>query len=421
MPLIPDETTLAHMERQLASLTRRIWRIEQHLGLKESAELPLEHQPIPRGPDPDLQRKLDRNLGETWSLRVGAIAIIFAIGFFLAYAWPLLSPMERLGCGFLAGTVFLYFGLGSGDRLGTRYAQVLLMTGLVIYYLTFWAGSSHYQLLSPKLSWAGMDLIAIVGTWMAFRTRARGFFTLSFLGAACAPFLADADPSLMFLFSHFAILDAIVLLIAALKGWPETAWFSFVLTLIFVAGRAMTSYSDTQRWIYFGFLSFYFLLYFGFGAKRTDRLLILFSLLGYAASGYELLEPVMGKCLPLFPLSLSLLVASCYRIIPAAFSMSLSLLLLLGALTQATYQWDAPKMISLVWTAFSTLLLLVGMIKKQLALRLFAFFLMGLTLFKVFFVDLNFLDAPYRILSFGVLGLALIGISALYQRTKEQT
>jgi len=42
--------------------------------------------------------------------------------------------------------------------------------------------------------------------------------------------------------------------------------------------------------------------------------------------------------------------------------------------------------------------------------------LLGLTVTKVFLFDLGFLTTSYRILSFGGLGLALIGISWLYSR-----
>jgi len=48
--------------------------------------------------------------------------------------------------------------------------------------------------------------------------------------------------------------------------------------------------------------------------------------------------------------------------------------------------------------------------------RLTALGLLGLTTLKVFLYDLSFLDTPMRILSFGGLGVTLIGISWLYSR-----
>jgi uncharacterized membrane protein len=39
---------------------------------------------------------------------------------------------------------------------------------------------------------------------------------------------------------------------------------------------------------------------------------------------------------------------------------------------------------------------------------------------KVFVVDLSFLTLPYRMLSFGVLGLILLGVAWAYSRFGEQ-
>jgi uncharacterized membrane protein len=102
----------------------------------------------------------------------------------------------------------------------------------------------------------------------------------------------------------------------------------------------------------------------------------------------------------------------------------------LCGLTQETYEtfrslsglfgahWDraAQMGISLVWTLCGVLLLIGGAIRQHQPIRWLALGLLGLTVTKVFLFDLGFLDTPYRILSFGGLGLALIGISWLYSR-----
>jgi uncharacterized membrane protein len=72
--------------------------------------------------------------------------------------------------------------------------------------------------------------------------------------------------------------------------------------------------------------------------------------------------------------------------------------------------------ISLVWTLCGALLLIGGIIRSFQPVRLAALGLLGITVFKVFLFDLQFLDAPLHILSFGGLGLALIFISWLYSR-----
>ena len=50
------------------------------------------------------------------------------------------------------------------------------------------------------------------------------------------------------------------------------------------------------------------------------------------------------------------------------------------------------------------------------ASRIAALCLFGVTVAKVFLFDLGFLESQFRVLSFGGLGAALIGISWLYSR-----
>jgi uncharacterized membrane protein len=72
--------------------------------------------------------------------------------------------------------------------------------------------------------------------------------------------------------------------------------------------------------------------------------------------------------------------------------------------------------ISILWTAYAALLLLLGIRRQWPLLRWQALILLGIVVFKVFFYDLSFLDRVYRILSFFILGSALLAVSFFYQR-----
>lgn len=112
----------------------------------------------------------------------------------------------------------------------------------------------------------------------------------------------------------------------------------------------------------------------------------------------------------------------------------LPVVVILWGLTQETYEtfryfrtylgedWEraAQMGISLVWTLCGVLLLIGGVVRRYQPIRLAGLGLLGLTVTKVFLFDLGYLDAPHRILSFGGLGLALIGISWLYTRYGPQ-
>lgn len=72
--------------------------------------------------------------------------------------------------------------------------------------------------------------------------------------------------------------------------------------------------------------------------------------------------------------------------------------------------------ISVLWTAFSAAMMVLGFRRQVPALRKLAIGLFFATLIKVFFADISNIDTPYRILSFIVLGTVLVGVSYLYHR-----
>jgi len=72
--------------------------------------------------------------------------------------------------------------------------------------------------------------------------------------------------------------------------------------------------------------------------------------------------------------------------------------------------------ISVLWTLFSIALMLLGFRYQQTALRLVALGLFGVTIIKVLLADMAHVSTPFRIVSFVVLGLMLMGASYLYYR-----
>ena len=76
--------------------------------------------------------------------------------------------------------------------------------------------------------------------------------------------------------------------------------------------------------------------------------------------------------------------------------------------------------ISVLWTLFSLLLMIFGFSFNLSVLRKAAIALFAVTMLKVFLLDMANVSTPYRVVSFLVLGLMLIGASYLYHRFKER-
>jgi uncharacterized membrane protein len=76
--------------------------------------------------------------------------------------------------------------------------------------------------------------------------------------------------------------------------------------------------------------------------------------------------------------------------------------------------------ISVLWTLFSVVLMLLGFRQSRAGLRKVSFGLFLIVVLKVFLFDMSNFSTPYRIISFIILGLVLVGTSYLYYRHKDR-
>jgi uncharacterized membrane protein len=75
--------------------------------------------------------------------------------------------------------------------------------------------------------------------------------------------------------------------------------------------------------------------------------------------------------------------------------------------------------LSVLWALYAAALLGWGFLRPRPLVRYAALALLGLTVFKVFYVDLSSVRTAYRIVSFLVLGVVLLGVSLLYQKVRN--
>jgi hypothetical protein len=82
-------------------------------------------------------------------------------------------------------------------------------------------------------------------------------------------------------------------------------------------------------------------------------------------------------------------------------------------------RWRTQVGLSLLWTLYAAAALAWGFLRSNPAVRYAALALFGLTVFKVFAVDLGAVRTAYRILSFLVLGVVLLLVSLAYQKRRR--
>ncbi|MCX7967592.1 MAG: DUF2339 domain-containing protein [Armatimonadetes bacterium] len=84
-----------------------------------------------------------------------------------------------------------------------------------------------------------------------------------------------------------------------------------------------------------------------------------------------------------------------------------------------TWGYAAQGAISVVWAIYAATAMTLGIVKGWVGARWLGLILLCVAVLKVFIVDLGFLTLPYRMLSFGVLGLILLGVAWAYSRYGE--
>jgi uncharacterized membrane protein len=85
-------------------------------------------------------------------------------------------------------------------------------------------------------------------------------------------------------------------------------------------------------------------------------------------------------------------------------------------------RWLAQQLgLSLFWTIYAATLIALGLARRSAPLRWQALALFGIVVAKVFFYDMSSLDRIYRILSFLVLGILLLGVSFAYQKLSKSS
>lgn len=193
--------------------------------------LPIEEKPVP-----EKEREWEQVLGGNWLARIGVLALIIGIGFFLKYAFDnnWLGPSARVILGVIAGLIML--GLGYYWR--QRYpilTRVLSGGGIAVLYLSIFASFATYDLISIYLAIAFLFIISGIATVLALRYESMTLAILGILGAFFAPFIlgafgdratdtGDRGQAIQLLL-YIIVVDIGVLVLSTFRNWR---WFTLL-------------------------------------------------------------------------------------------------------------------------------------------------------------------------------------------------
>ena len=292
------------------------------------SKIPPSTQPPPPPPvkgAPAKPREWEQILGGNWLARIGVIALIIGVGFFLKFAFDnnWLGPTSRVILGVVAGLSMVGGGYYWRKRYPT-FAQALSGGGIALLYLSIFAAFNVFHLL-PIYPAVGLILLVSIGSAaLAVRLNSMALAIIGIFGAFSAPFiLGSAAPGAtqtghgIQLLAYVIVVDLGVLALSAFRNWR---WFNLLAifgSLVTFggwyfefghrAGLLTSQLSITVIFIiFFGATSLFHLIW-RRPAQGFDYTLMVINAAAYFGTSYGLMHEELREWMGSFTLVLALL------------------------------------------------------------------------------------------------------------------
>ena len=271
---IPSETL--QKETKLKQHNDQQKEILKRINVKKHIEKDVPYSNMKDDSNKNEDKDLELKIGGTWLNRIGVIAVIFGLGFFLKYSFEnqWIGPTGRVILGILTGLVMLI----GGEKLRHRYpgyAQGLLGGGSLALFFSIYSSYAFYDLISPIFAFLFLTLVMINTVFMAVRHDSLPIGILGIIGGYATPFMVGSDdPSLWTLNSYLILLTAGVLGVSIYKKWSSFQYLSFVFNQFIFAVIWIDMFWWGQNqfvWSQFLFLISLFAFYLGVATVYNIR------------------------------------------------------------------------------------------------------------------------------------------------------
>ncbi len=196
-----------------------------------------------------LERSLESRIGSQWFNRVGILAVLIAVAWFLKLAFDnhWIGPIGRVAIGLVAGAGLIAWSERFQRRGFVAFSYSLKAIGSGVLYLSLWAAFSLYGILPAGAAFAAMIVVTAFNGFMAWIRDAELPALYAIVGGLSTPLLVSTGGNHeIALFSYLLILDLAVLLLVALRPWSRLLFVAFLGTALFVAGWWIGFYGPEQ-------------------------------------------------------------------------------------------------------------------------------------------------------------------------------
>jgi len=281
------------LRAQFAALTARVYQLEQKAALEPETPQPEVRQPVlpqapkqatapapagtmltpshvddapgrrPSGQMPPQQRPLtllstpssadagfEKQIGQYWLNRIGIVAILFGVSYFLKYAFEnnWIGPAGRVAIGLLAGIGLLIWSERFRSRGHELFSYSLKAIAIGTLYLSLWGAFQVYHLIPAAVAFLAMVIVTGATITLAVTQNSELLATFALAGGFATPvLLSTRENHEVVLFSYVALLDLAIMAMAMVKPWRRLLWGSAVGTIILYVGWFSDYYSQGER------------------------------------------------------------------------------------------------------------------------------------------------------------------------------
>jgi uncharacterized membrane protein len=194
---------------------------------------------------------LELQIGTRWVLIAGVITVIFAVGFFLKYAYDSgwIGPTGRVIIAAVSGLVALAVGEVTRRRGYGIVAKGVTALGFAILYLAVFAAYGYYHLFaSPTPAFVLAVLVTVAAMLYAVSLNEIVVAFLSLLGGFLTPVLVSTGENHpIALFCYVLILGVGAMLCAFYRKWRAVDLLAFVGTFALYIGWFEKFFRHTMR------------------------------------------------------------------------------------------------------------------------------------------------------------------------------
>lgn len=209
-------------------------------------------------------RSLENRIGSQWFNRVGILAVLIGMAWFLKLAidnhW--IGPLGRVLIGLVAGAALIAWSERFRSHGYAAFSYSLKAAGSGVLYLSLWAAFSLFHLLPSGAAFAAMIVVTAFNGFIAWVQDAELLAFYAIVGGLSTPlWLSTGENHEVTLFSYLLLLDAAVLILVALRPWSRLLFGSFVGTVLFVTSWWFSFYTLSQSGRTAFFLACFFLIF----------------------------------------------------------------------------------------------------------------------------------------------------------------